>query len=139
MADNQIQAFDGDLSAYHTWLQARQANAAQLEKGEQSIGKVEKTDRKEERRKAAEMREKLRPLRKKIEKFEKTVQTAQEHLDEISGAMSDTTLYEAEQKDKLQSLLNDEAKWKKKLAESEEAWFEAQEELEDTESQLTAL
>jgi ATP-binding cassette subfamily F protein 3 len=139
VADNKIQAFDGDLPAYHAWLQARQANAAQLEKGEQSADKIEKTDRKEERRKAAEMREKLRPLRKKIEKFEKTVQTAQEHLDKISEAMSDATLYEAEQKDKLQNLLNDEAKWKKTLAESEEAWFEAQEELEEAESQLTEL
>lgn len=139
VADNQIQAFDGDLPAYHTWLQARQTTAAQIEKGEQSIGKAEKADRKEERRKAAEMREKLRPLRKKIEKFEKTVLTAQEHLDTISDAMSDTTLYEAEQKNKLQNLLNNEAKWKKTLAESEEAWFEAQEELEDAESKLIGL
>ncbi|MEP0071439.1 MAG: ATP-binding cassette domain-containing protein [Marinomonas sp.] len=136
VADNQIQAFDGDLPAYHTWLQARQASAAQIEKGEQSVGKVEKTDRKEERRKAAEMREKLRPLRKQIEKFEKAVQTAQEHLDKISAAMSDSSLYEAEQRDKLQALLSDEAKWKKALAESEEAWFEAQEELEEAESEL---
>ncbi len=136
VADNQIQAFDGDLPAYHAWLQARQVNAAQAEKGELNTGKIEKTDRKEERRKAAEMREKLRPLHKKSERFEKAVQTAQEHLDKISDAMSDATLYEAEQRDKLQSLLNDEAKWKKALAESEEAWFEAQEELEEAEALL---
>jgi ATP-binding cassette subfamily F protein 3 len=139
VADNQIQAFDGDLPAYHAWLQARQANVAQAEKGEQNIGKVEKTDRKEERRKAAEMREKLRPLRKKIEQFEKSVQIAQDHLDKISDAMSDSALYEAEQRDKLQNLLSDEAKWKKTLADSEEAWFEAQEELEEAESQLINL
>ncbi|MCB5163062.1 ATP-binding cassette domain-containing protein [Marinomonas algarum] len=133
VADHQIQAFDGDLSAYHAWLQARQANATQSEKSEQLDSKI---DRKEERRKAAEWREKLRPLRKQIEKFEKAVQKAQDHLDQISTAMSDSTLYEAEHKYKLQSLLSDEAKWKKAQAESEEAWFEAQETLEEAEAQL---
>jgi ATP-binding cassette, subfamily F, member 3 len=136
VADHQIQAFDGDLSAYHAWLQARQASAAQLEKGELAGDKIDKVDRKEERRKAAEMREKLRPLRKQIEKYEKGVQAAQEHLDRIAEAMADSSLYEADQRIKLQSLLSDEAKWKKAQAESEEAWFEAQEELEEAEAQL---
>lgn len=136
VADHQIQAFDGDLPAYHTWLQARQANAAQLEKSELTGDKTDRVDRKEERRKAAEMREKLRPLRKQIEKYEKAIQTAQEHLDRIAEAMADSSLYEADQRNKLQSLLSDEAKWKKAQAESEEAWFEAQEELEEAEAQL---
>ncbi|WP_111637648.1 ABC-F family ATP-binding cassette domain-containing protein [Marinomonas shanghaiensis] len=136
VADNQIQAFDGDLPAYHAWLQARQANAAQLEKSESAGDKIDRIDRKEERRKAAEMREKLRPLRKQIEKYEKAVHTAQEHLDRIAEAMADASLYEADQRNKLQSLLSDEAKWKKAQAESEEAWFEAQEELEEAEAQL---
>nr|WP_322783843.1 hypothetical protein [Marinomonas pontica] len=136
VADNKIQAFDGDLPTYHAWLQARQATAAQLEKGEQAGDKIDKVDRKEERRKAAEMREKLRPLRKQIEKHEKAVQTAQEHLDRISEDMADSSLYEADQRDKLQKLLSEEAKWKKAQAESEEAWFEAQEQLEEAEALL---
>lgn len=136
VADHQIQAFDGDLPMYHAWLQARQANAAQQEKGEQLNDKADKVDRKEERRKAADLREKLRPLHKKIAQFEKAVQTAQEHLDRISEAMADSSLYEADQRSKLQSLLSDEAKWKKTQADSEEAWFDAQEELEEAEALL---
>ncbi|WP_409418725.1 ABC-F family ATP-binding cassette domain-containing protein [Marinomonas sp. RS-M-Aa-14] len=136
VADNKIQAFDGDLPTYHAWLQARQADAAQLERNELAGDKIDRVDRKEERRKAAEMREKLRPLRKQIEKYEKAIQTAQEHLDRIAAAMADSSLYETEQRSKLQSLLSDEAKWKKAQAESEEAWFEAQEELEQAEAQL---
>ena len=134
VADNKVQAFDGDLAAYHQWLQARQLAATQ---GDEAVSSHEKVDRKEERRKAAELREKLRPLRKQIEKHEKAMQTAQQHLDKIADEMGDSALYEAEQKDKLQSLLADEAKWKKALDESEEAWFEAQETLEEAESQLT--
>lgn len=136
VADHKIQAFDGDLTAYHSWLQARQAAATQVEKSAATLDKVDKVDRKEERRKAAEMREKLRPLRKQVEKYEKAVQTAQTHLDTISDAMADPTLYESEQRDKLQNLLNDEAKWKKSLEENEEAWFELQEELEEAEANL---
>ncbi len=139
VADNLIQPFDGDLSAYHSWLQVRQTHANQIEKNELNLGKAEKVDRKEERRKAAEAREKLRPLRKKIEQYEKLVQTAQEHLDRISDLMSDTSLYEAEQRETLQNLLNDEAKWKKSLAENEEYWFEAQETLEEAEESLNQI
>ncbi|KZN14133.1 ABC-F family ATP-binding cassette domain-containing protein [Marinomonas sp. TW1] len=135
VADHQIQAFDGDLAAYHAWLQARQAQSLREEKGEQEI-KVDKIDRKEERRKAAELREKLRPLRKQIDQHEKAVQMAQSKLDVISEKMADSSLYEASQKDKLQALLSDEAQWKKSLEESEEAWFEAQEELEAAEAEL---
>ena len=136
VADHKIEAFDGDLHSYHQWLQARQQQANQAERAVANDAKVEKVDRKEERRKAAELREKLRPLRKSIEKYEKAMQTAQSHLEIIGEAMSDNSLYEAANKDKLQSLLADEAKWKKNLEEAEEAWFEAQDELEQMEAEL---
>ena len=136
VADHKVTAFDGDLHEYHTWLQARQQQANQSEKALADDGKVEKVDRKEERRKAAELREKLRPLRKSVEKHEKAMQTAQGHLDTISEAMSDNSLYEAANKDKLQALLADEAKWKQSLEQAEEAWFEAQEALEEAEGAL---
>ena len=136
VADHKIEAFDGDLHSYHQWLQARQQQANQAERAVANEAKADKVDRKEERRKAAELREKLRPLRKAIEKHEKTMQTAQSHLDTISEAMSDNSLYEAANKDKLQALLTDEAKWKKSLEEAEEAWFEAQDELEQAEAAI---
>jgi len=136
VADHKIEAFDGDLHSYHQWLQARQQQANQAERAVANEAKADKVDRKEERRKAAELREKLRPLRKAIEKHEKTMQTAQSHLDTISEAMSDNSLYEAANKDKLQALLADEAKWKKSLEEAEEAWFEAQDELEQAEATI---
>ena len=43
---------------------------------------------------------------------------------------------EAAKKDTLQRLLSDEAKWKKVREDSEEAWFEAQEELEEAKALL---
>ena len=136
VADHKVAAFDGDLHEYHQWLQARQQQANQSEKALADDGKVEKVDRKEERRKAAELREKLRPLRKSVEKHEKAMQTAQGHLETISEAMSDNSLYEAANKDKLTALLADEAKWKQSLEQAEEAWFEAQEALEEAEAAL---
>ncbi|RDL44068.1 ABC transporter ATP-binding protein [Marinomonas piezotolerans] len=136
VADHKVEAFDGDLQAYHQWLQARQQQANQAEKAESGEPKVDKVDRKEERRKAAELREKLRPLRKAVEKHEKAMQTAQGHLDTISEAMSDNSLYEAANKDKLTALLANEAKWKQSLEQAEEAWFEAQEALEEAEAAL---
>ena len=137
IADHKIEAFDGDLPAYHQWLQARQQQANQAERAANQEVKVEKVDRKEERRKAAELREKLRPLRKSIEQHEKAMQTAQGHLATIGEAMLDSSLYEAANRETLQGLLADEAKWKKALEASEEAWFEAQEALEEAEAALS--
>jgi len=135
VADNQISEFDGDLVAYYDWLQKRQLAGRQQDKANANIN-VEKVDKKEERRKAAELRQQLRPLRKLVEKHEKAVHKAQEKLDEISEKMADADLYDVTNKDKLQALLVDEAKWKKELDENEEAWFEAQESLEEAESSI---
>ena len=135
VADNQISEFDGDLVAYYDWLQKRQLAGRQQDKANANIN-VEKVDKKEERRKAAELRQQLRPLRKLVEKHEKAVNKAQEKLDEISEKMADADLYDVTNKDKLQALLTDEAKWKKELDENEEAWFEAQESLEEAESSI---
>ncbi|BFM50611.1 ATP-binding cassette domain-containing protein [Marinomonas sp. THO17] len=135
VADHQISDFDGDLTTYHAWLQERQLQANRKDKAQVNANAV-KVDRKEERRKAAELREKLRPLRKQIEQHEKAVSKAQTELDKIAEKMADPNLYEAEQKAQLQALLSDEAKWKKTLEESEEAWFLAQEALEEAEAVL---
>jgi ATP-binding cassette subfamily F protein 3 len=135
VADNQIVEFDGDLAAYYDWLQKRQLAGRQQDKANANIN-VEKVDKKEERRKSAELRQQLRPLRKLIEKHEKAVHKAQEKLDLISEQMADGELYDIANKDKLQALLSDEAKWKKELEENEEAWFEAQESLEEAESSI---
>ncbi|WP_191602264.1 ATP-binding cassette domain-containing protein [Marinomonas algicola] len=135
VADNTVTLFDGDLPAYHAWLQARQQAMNRAEKS--TLAPVDKVDRKEERRKAADLRQQLRPLRKDIEKHEKAVHNAQTKLDAITELMADGSLYDAENKDTLQRLLADEASWKQTLEESEEAWFEAQEKLEEAESQLS--
>lgn len=136
VADHEIHPFDGDLGEYYRWLQARQSAEKSENTGTASeTSKIDKVDRKEERKRAAELREKLRPLRKQLEQQEKSMQIAQQHLDNINEAMADSTLYEAENKEKLQQLLGDEAKWKKTLEESEEAWFEAQEALDEAEAE----
>ncbi|TPE45069.1 ATP-binding cassette domain-containing protein [Maribrevibacterium harenarium] len=139
VADNQVAPFDGDLPAYYAWLQARQQQAQKsaVAGASSTEAKVEKVDKKEERRRAAELREKLRPLRKQIEKHEKDMHKAQEQLDVVTEAMSDSSLYDIANKDKLQALLADEAKWKKALEQAEEAWFEAQEALEQAEAELS--
>ena len=138
VADHQVQSFDGDLAQYHVWLQARQQAANKSVKGKSSdTASVEKVDRKEERRKAAELREQLRPLRKQLEKQEKAMHTAQEKLAAITEKMADASLYEAANRDSLQTLLADEARWKQELEKHEEAWFEAQEALDDAEAALS--
>ncbi|TBR42868.1 ATP-binding cassette domain-containing protein [Marinomonas agarivorans] len=135
VADHQIVEFDGDLAAYYQWLQQRQQTVKNMERqSDKKEGSSEKVDKKEDRRKAAELRKQLSPLKKQVEQHEKAMALAQTKLTEISAKMLDATLYEAENKDQLQQVLTEEAKWKKTLADSEEAWFIAQEALEEAQN-----
>ncbi|TDO97981.1 ABC-F family ATP-binding cassette domain-containing protein [Marinomonas balearica] len=137
VADHQVVEFDGDLKSYHEWLQSRQQANKQSDNSDALAEQAfEKVDKKEERRRAAERREQLRPLKKALEKHEKGLQKAQQHLDEIAEKMGNSELYEAQNKDVLQALLAQEANWKKELEEHEEAWFIAQEALEEAEAEL---
>jgi len=129
VADHEIKEFDGDLPSYYQWLQQRQL----IDKQNAKVENFDKLDKKEERRKAAELRQQLRPLQKQLEKHDKAMQQAQQKLDEISEKMADADLYDVSNKDKLQTLLSDEAKWKKSLIEHEESWMLVQESLEEAE------
>lgn len=133
VADHSVRAFDGDLSSYYDWLQQRQLDA----KSSSKIEVTEKVDKKEERRRAAELRQQLKPLKQQLEKHDKAMQQAQQKLDEITESMTDSDLYEERNKEKLQTLLNDEAKWRKALLESEEAWLLAQESLDEAQASLS--
>jgi len=75
------------------------SNAAQAEKGELNTVKLKKTDRKRRNAKSGRNAVENYASHKKASEW-KGIQTAQEHLDKISDAMSEcNTLWEAEQRE----------------------------------------
>ena len=135
--------FDGDLVSYADWL--RQARLDMIKNGGKQPAppvksrvevqpSISKLDKEGQRKEMARRREAARPIRKNIEKNEAQVAKLQSRLAEIEGLLSDTAIYEANRKDDLLKLMNEQTELKAQLAIIEEQVLELMMELEELES-----
>jgi len=147
--DGKVDTFDGDLNDYHKHVQNKQAaaatHAAQTagliggSKDESGSVKESKSsglsaqEKKEQKRLEAERRQRLAPMRKELNKLESKMEKLQTKLDDIENQLADTSLYEAERKADLQTLLQQQGELKGELEEAEMAWMELSEEMEAAE------
>ena len=134
--------FDGDLTAYAEWL--RQARIDMMKNGQQPAAPVQsqveakpaisKLDKEAQRKEAARQREQTRPIRKNIEKCESQMEKLQPRLLEIETLLGDSTLYDAERKQDLLKLMDEQNQLKTKLEQTEEEMLGLMMELEELES-----
>lgn len=80
---------------------------------------------------------KTAPLRKEIEKLEKELDKLTSELGEIEHALSDQSLYDDDNKDKLLNLLAKQSEWQKQVADIEENLLLKMDELETLENALS--
>ncbi|MHB0774743.1 ABC-F family ATP-binding cassette domain-containing protein [Halomonas sp. WWR20] len=142
VADGTVAPFDGDLEDYRAWLKARLENSrreARDEKAERQADNGEaRIDRKATRRAAAELREKLRPLKRERDRAERDMNQLSDALTQVEDALGDTELYtDAARKDELTALLARQGDLKARLNAQEQVWLEAEEALEQLETELT--
>lgn len=78
----------------------------------------------------AEFRQSTKQFRDIVSKEEKRMERCNEQLAKLESELSDTTLYEAENKKRLTEVLNSQASYKAELEEAEMLWLDAQEQLE---------
>ncbi|MEN8369722.1 ATP-binding cassette domain-containing protein [Acinetobacter bereziniae] len=138
----QSKEFDGDLQDYAAWL--RQARIDMMKNGQKPSAPVQsqvvektsisKVDKEAQRKEAARQRELSRPIRKNIEKIESQIGKIQPRLVEIEESLADSALYEANRKDDLLKLMNEQTELKTKLEQVEEQMLELMMELETLES-----
>lgn len=138
----QSKEFDGDLQDYATWL--RQARIDMIKNGQQPSAPVQsqvvekpsisKLDKEAQRKEAARQRELSRPIRKNIEKIESQIGKIQPRLVDIEALLADSALYDANRKDDLLKLMNEQTELKVKLEQAEEKMLELMMELETLES-----
>ncbi|MBR0573869.1 MULTISPECIES: ABC transporter ATP-binding protein [Pasteurellaceae] len=131
--NKKVDEFKGDLEDYQKWLNEQN----QLELVKRSQNQTAYTDtsnsainRKEQKRQEAELRKQTAPLRKKIEKLEKSLEKLTATLSQIEQQLSDSSLYETENKTKLNEVLAQQVKTKQQLEEVEMQWLECHDELE---------
>lgn len=133
VADEQVRNFDGDLDEYQQWiLKSKRENTNT--KSEQA--NTPKIDRKELRRQAAELRQQLKPVTNKITTIEKSIAKNEKVLTEIENNLLDTTIYEDENKNKLQDLLKKQGLLQQENKKLEEQWLTLNEELETLQQSL---
>ena len=146
VADGQLQAFDGDLDDYKEWLfkskLEKEATPSLPEKAKTKEAAlpqakpipVAKVDDKEQRKRDADERQRLANLRKPIENRIKRLEEEMAKLNAkkqaIATQLEDSDIYSDANKEKLKSLLLDQAYLVKELETTEADWLEQQEFLE---------
>ena len=93
-----------------------------------------KGDKEAQRKEAARQRELSRPIRKNIEKIETEVSKIQPRLTEIEILLGNSELYEANRKNDLLKLMDEQGVLKGKLEQYEEKMLGLMMELEELES-----
>ena len=131
VADGRATPFDGDLEDYRRLLMQRDT----VTRGDDQRAVVEHSAeaRKNKRRDEAERRQRLQPLRRNVEHWEKTVVQLETKKAALEQQLTDPALYEAQRKDQLRALLNDQTRVIQELTAAEEQWLTASEALEHAE------
>ncbi len=138
--DRQVAPFSGDLTDYYKWLteqqkaQRKEAQAQQPAKDNSNSA----AGRKEQKRREAEFRKQTAPIRKLITKLEAQMDKLNQKLAEAESQLVDNSLYEVENKAKLNEVLTQQANAKAELEEVEMEWMTQQETLESMEQEFNA-
>jgi ATP-binding cassette subfamily F protein 3 len=130
----QAQPFDGSLEDYRHWLLNRDKSVPNSNEPTNTDAPL--VDKKQARQQAAARRAQLAPLTSKLKKLEQSMQKFSEQLARIEEQLSDTSLYEESNKEKLKKLLSEQATLREQNDDTEEQWLAIQEELEALETEI---
>jgi ATP-binding cassette subfamily F protein 3 len=143
VANGQAQAYDGDLEDYAQWLSEHRRGINQGKTETRASTNTSTTaqpkpviDKRQQRQHEAARRQQLKPHMDQLRKTESLLSKLQEQQDQLEQTLSDSGLYDAENKDRLKELLNQQTTIKQQLAQAEADWMEAAEALELAENDL---
>lgn len=135
VADGKVDVFDGDLEDYRKWVRDNaNLSSASSVKAPGIVQDVEPSPsnatRKQQRQDAAELRRKQTPLRNALKKLENKMSRLTTEKETLHEQLSDSEIYEDDQKQQLKELLAKQAGVECELETVETQWFEVSEELE---------
>jgi ATP-binding cassette subfamily F protein 3 len=136
--DRQVSPFDGDLDDYYKWLiEQQKAERKELLNKDKPADAAPNLNsaisRKDQKRREAEFRKETAPLRKKVTQLDKQIEKLSLQLSNAESALSETSLYDADNKTQLNQVLASQAQAKSQLEEVEMEWMDLQEHLEQLE------
>ncbi|NND81976.1 MAG: ATP-binding cassette domain-containing protein [Gammaproteobacteria bacterium] len=146
VAHGRASEFQGSVDDYPKWLIEHKRGGTQHIAPEQAAAPAAelapKTNtasaRKEQKREAAELRKQLQPLNSRIQRCERVMEKLNEQKSQLDAALSDSELYQSEQKEQLKQLLTDQAYLQKEIDAAEADWLNAHEAYEAAQADLQA-
>ena len=129
MADGKAEFFDGDIDDYKHWLAQQQVMEKSQEKN-QTQKTASKNDRAQGKAERQARLAERRPLVKAVEKLERDMAHWQQEKAGLETRLADSAIYEAANKDELQSLLKRQAEVSQAIELAEEQWLEMHAQLE---------
>jgi len=147
VCDGTVDEYDGDLEDYERWLAERRKDEETPpqrqvagEPREPSAGTASVTltadERKARKREEAELRKKLSPFRKRQASLEAEMEKLQAKLGEVEQALADPGIYDDSNKERLKTLLGQQAELKQQQEVAEADWLEVSETVEEMEAAL---
>ncbi|MFO4670225.1 ABC transporter ATP-binding protein [Vibrio cholerae] len=135
--DHQVGPFDGDLNDYYKWLTDQQkAERKETQPTNTANSTNSAAAKKEQKRREADFRKLTAPIRKKLTQLEEKLDKLNHVISEMEAQLSDTSLYEAQNKATLTEVLAKQAAAKSELEQVELEWMAEQETLEEMEQEF---
>ncbi|MEG9415335.1 ABC transporter ATP-binding protein [Vibrio cholerae] len=135
--DHQVGPFDGDLNDYYKWLTDQQkAGRKETQPTNTTNSANSAAAKKEQKRREADFRKLTAPIRKKLTQLEEKLDKLNHVVSEMEAQLSDTSLYEAQNKATLTEVLAKQAAAKSELEQVELEWMAEQETLEEMEREF---
>lgn len=120
--------FEGSLDDYPAWLMQRDRQMAGSDDQDPKDAGVSAKQRRSER---AQLRKRLQPLKRAVARSEKEMDQLQAEVSRLELELGDPALYQPENKERLNQLLQDKGQLDKRSQEVEEAWLQQVEQLEE--------
>ncbi len=138
VADGRATPFDGDLEDYAKWAASHPKEAKQGEtkakvvKTSESQEAAKESDeaRKQRKRDAAEQRNRLTPLKAELAKLDQQLAKLQKRLADVELQLAAPDIYDAAQKARLRTLLDEQIQLKREIEGAESAWLAISDELD---------
>jgi len=130
VANGNAREFDGDLNDYKKWLNQQRLDLRNDKTVSPTNTAGTPINRKAARKAAANDRAALQSLRNKSKKLMEQIERKSAKLKEIEAELAGASLYEAGNKNRLETLLKEQVKVKKEVETSESEWAQIEEEIE---------
>jgi len=129
VATGKVQAFDGDLDDYRSWL------TEQKRVGEEAPNPDNNSNlsRKDQRKQDADRRNRLKPYMDKVKKAEAAVEKFHQHQRKLEEQLADPAIYTDDSKEQLKQILAQKILTDSQLEQAEIEWMTAEENLQQAE------